>query len=84
MLLMDMDMSAHLAAGLRKAVSDLRLPPSTRIYGPTEVAKGQAKIVLHVAHSDREQLIGVVHELQRRRSIAKKDLFQLRVDPYSL
>jgi len=84
MLLMDLDMSAHLVAGLRKAVSDLRLPPSTRIYGPTEVAKGQAKIVLHVAHSDREQLIGVVHELQRRRSIAKKDLFQLRVDPYSL
>jgi hypothetical protein len=65
-------------------VSEQRLPSTTRIYGPTDVSKGLVKIVLHVAKSDRKELIDVVHELQRRRSIAKKDLFTLRVDPYSL
>ena len=83
-LLMEKAISAQFVSGLRKAVSEQRLPSTTRIYGPTDVSKGLVKIVLHVAKSDRKELIDVVHELQRRRSIAKKDLFTLRVDPYSL
>jgi len=83
-LLMEKAISAQFFSGLRKAVSEQRLPSTTRIYGPTDVSKGLVKIVLHVAKLDRKELIDVVHELQRRRSIAKKDLFTLRVDPYSL
>ena len=83
-LLMEKAISAQFVSGLRKAVSEQRLPSTTRIYGPTDVSKGQVKIVLHVAKSDRKELIDVSHELQRRRSIAKKDLFTLRFDPYSL
>jgi hypothetical protein len=48
------------------------------------VSKGEVKIVLHVAREDAQSLVSVLHELQRRRSIAKKDLFTLRIDPYSL
>lgn len=83
-LLMEKAISAQFVSGLRKAVSEQRLPSTTRIYGPTDISKGLVKIVLHVAKSDRKELIDVVHELQRRRSIVKKDLFTLRVDPYSL
>lgn len=83
-LVMEQEISVQTASGLRKAASDSRLPASTRIFGPTEISKGQAKIVLHVAKSEQQRLTDVVHELQRRRSIAKKELFTLRVDPYSL
>lgn len=74
----------QILSGLRKALSDGRLPQSARIYGPTVIPKDLAKIVLHVEHTEWSLLAGVLHELQRRRSIAKKDLLTLRIDPYSL
>jgi primosomal protein N' (replication factor Y) len=80
----DAQMAPQILSGLRKALSDGRLPQSARIYGPTAMPKDQAKIVLHVEHEERSQLAGVLHELQRRRSIAKKELLTLRIDPYSL
>jgi hypothetical protein len=40
--------------------------------------------VIHADKKDAEALTDVVHELQRRRSIASKELFTLRVEPYSL
>jgi len=83
-LVMEQAIGTQIATGLRKAVTESRLPISTRIFGPTEVFKGHAKIVIHVATKEQQGLIDVVHELQRRRSISKKELFTLRVDPYSL
>ena len=73
-----------IVSGLKKALEDARLPSSTRIFGPTILAKGQAKIVLHVSHEQSSDLVKILHELQRKRSIAKKDLLTLRIDPYSL
>ena len=75
---------SDLVAGLRKAISDARLPISSRIYGPTVIPKDLAKIVIHGAHQEWRQIAEVLHELQRRRSIAKKDLLTIRIDPYSL
>jgi hypothetical protein len=43
-----------------------------------------AKIVIHVAINQSSDLGKILHELQRKRSIAKKDLLTLRMDPYSL
>lgn len=83
-LVMSQDIATQIGAGLKKALTELRLPASTRIYGPTELPNNQAKIVLHVAKDDSQNLYNVLHELQRRRSIAKKDLLTLRIDPYSL
>jgi primosomal protein N' (replication factor Y) len=83
-LAMDKLIGVQIVNGLRKSVTDGRLPTSTKVYGPTEIAKGQVKIIIHSDMEDSGKLIEVVHELQRRRSIAKKDLFTLRVEPYSL
>ena len=83
-LVMDQAIGIQIANGLKKALSDGRIPQSCNIYGPTEISKGQVKIVIHANKKDSRALTDVVHELQRRRSIAKKELFTLRVEPYSL
>lgn len=74
----------QMVSGLQKAFSDGRLPQSARIYGPTIMSKDLAKIVIHAAHQEWRQMAQVLHELQRRRSIAKKNLLTIRIDPYSL
>jgi primosomal protein N' (replication factor Y) len=83
-LVMDQSIGMQIVNGLKKALVDGRIPQSSNIYGPTEISKGQVKIVVHADKSDAKALTDVVHELQRRRSIAKKELFTLRVEPYSL
>lgn len=83
-LVMGQSDATQIFTGLSKAIEQGRLPQSTRLFGPAPIAKEQAKIVLHVENSEAPALIGVVHELQRRRSIAKKELFTLRINPYSL
>jgi primosomal protein N' (replication factor Y) len=83
-LVMGQSDATQIFSGLSKAIEQGRLPQSTRLFGPAPIAKGQAKIVLHVENTEAPALIGVVHELQRRRSIAKKELFTLRINPYSL
>ena len=83
-LVMDQSIGIQIVNGLKKALTEGRIPKSSHIYGPTEIAKGQVKIVIHSDKKDSQALTDVVHELQRRRSIAKKDLFTLRVEPYSL
>ena len=83
-LVMDQSIGMQIVNGLKKALADGRIPESARIYGPTEISKGQVKVVVHTDIKDAQDLTDVVHELQRRRSIAKKDLFTLRVEPYSL
>ena len=84
LIITSVQVAPQIVAGLRKALSEGRLPRSVRIYGPTVLPKDQAKVVIHVSHQEWNQLAGVLHELQRKRSIAKKDLLNLRVAPYSL
>ena len=83
-LVTDQAVAPVIVSGLKKALEDSRLPTSTRIYGPTLLPKGQAKIVLHVSHGESSDLAKILHELQRKRSISKKDLLTLRIEPYSL
>mgnify|MGYP000097116755 CR=1 FL=1 len=83
-LVMDEAIGMQIANGLKKAAAEGRIPPSSCIYGPTEISKGQVKIVIHADKKDASALTDSMHELQRRRSIAKKALFTLRVEPYSL
>ena len=83
-LAMDQSIGMQIYNGLKKASVEGRIPNSSNIYGPTEISKGQVKIVIHADKKDSQALTDVVHELQRRRSIAKKELFTLRVEPYSL
>ena len=83
-LVMDAVTAPQILSGLKKALAEGRIPSSTRIYGPTVLPKSQAKIVLHVSHDQWPELGRVLHELQRKRSISKKDLLALRINPYSL
>ena len=83
-LVMDQGLGIQIVNGLKKMLSDGRMPSSSNIYGPTEISKGRVKIVIHADIKDSESLTDVVYELQRRRSMAKKELFTLRVEPYSL
>lgn len=83
-LVLDATSAPSIAAGLNKAKAEGRLPLSSQVFGPTQLPKSQAKIVIHVASEEWSQLALVLHELQRKRSISKKELLTLRIDPYSL
>lgn len=76
--------SIPISAGLRKAIKDNRLPLSVQVFGPTPIAKSQSKIVLYCDHSEAGELQSFLHELQKKRSVARKDLLTLRLEPYSL
>lgn len=83
-LVLDATSAPSIAAGLNKAKTEGRLPLSSQVFGPTQLPKSLAKIVIHVASEEWSQLALVLHELQRKRSISKKELLTLRIDPYSL
>jgi primosomal protein N' (replication factor Y) len=83
-LVMDSVTAPQIFSGLKKALAEGRVPSSTRIFGPTILPKSQAKIVLHVSHDQWPELGIFLHELQRKRSISKKDLLTVRIHPYSL
>ncbi|MSZ63852.1 MAG: hypothetical protein F2680_02300 [Actinobacteria bacterium] len=70
--------------GLRKSLDEKRLPGEIKIYGPIDIGKGQSKVVIYCPMQDRAVLAQFLHELQRRRSIAKKEYLTIRFDPYSL
>ena len=76
--------SSQLVSGIHKAIVDSRLPSSVKVLGPTPSSKGLSKIVLYSPDSQSAHVRRFIHELQRRRSIAKKELLTVRVDPYSL
>jgi primosomal protein N' (replication factor Y) len=70
--------------GLESAHNQGRLPTSTRILGPLQIESGKSRIVVTAPIHDGENLVELVHEFQRRRSISRKTLASLRIDPYSL
>ena len=76
--------SISIATGLRKAINDKRLPSSVQLFGPTPIAKNQSKLVLFCDHSDARDMQSFLHEFQKKRSIARKDLLTMRLEPYSL
>jgi primosomal protein N' (replication factor Y) len=76
--------SSALVSGINKAVSDERLTEKTRVLGPTKIDSALSKIVILSPLDSRAMLTSFLHELMRRRSIAKKVDSTLRIDPYSL
>lgn len=83
-LIMSEKEATVISTGFRKAIKDARLPDSLQIFGPTPVAKNQSKIVIYCDRGDLDQLQMFLHELQKKRSIARKDLITMRLAPYSL
>lgn len=73
-----------LTSGIRKAIGDKRLAASVKIYGPNELADSRAKLVMYCNTKDTNSVTTFLHELARRRSIAKKEYLSIRINPYSL
>jgi primosomal protein N' (replication factor Y) len=73
----------RLKKALEAAKIEGRLPLSSRILGP--IPEGdKASLIITADVESGEELIATIHEFVRRRSIAKKPLPSLRIDPYSL
>ena len=69
--------------GLLKAQEEGRLPAEMRILGP--IIKGDiSSLVLLSQLENHQQVDLLIHEFMRRRSLSKKALPSLRIDPYSL
>jgi primosomal protein N' (replication factor Y) len=73
----------RLKSALESAISEDRIPIGTRIFGPIEQGE-KSSLLLSVPTEQGEALIATLHEFIRRRSISKKELPSLRIDPYSL
>lgn len=73
-----------LCDGIIQAKKDRRLPPDVHIGGPYDRNTDISRVILSAPVSSAISVVDFVHELQRRRSIARKGLFTIRVDPYSL
>ena len=73
-----------IARGIQKAIEENRIPSSVRLFGPLDMGKSKAKIVLYCPKQDASVVTGFMHELQRRRSVAQKEYLALRIDPYTL
>jgi primosomal protein N' (replication factor Y) len=71
-------------AGLVQAQRDNRIGQEVQITGPHEKSKELSRVILSAPVSTASSVVDFVHELQRRRSISRKPLFAIRVDPYSL
>jgi primosomal protein N' (replication factor Y) len=74
---------SRLQAALTAAREDGRIPSETKILGPISTGDKSA-LILTVPLASGEKLISTLHEFMRRRSVSKKSLPSLRIDPYSL
>ncbi len=74
----------QLLDGLQRSIQEGRLPQSVRVLGPSSSGEGNAKLVLTSNSEDFQKVVEFLHELSRRRSMAQKSPFTIRVEPYSL
>jgi primosomal protein N' (replication factor Y) len=76
--------AAKFYAGLVQAQTEGRIGEEVQISGPHEKSKEMSRLILSAPVAKAASLVEFTHELQRRRSISRKPLFTIRVDPYSL
>lgn len=76
--------ATKLHAGILQAQTDGRIDSAVKITGPHEKSTSVSRIILSAPVAKAVSVIDFVHELQRRRSISRKAMFTIRVDPYSL
>jgi primosomal protein N' (replication factor Y) len=74
----------QLFKALEKSLAEGRLPSSSRLLGPTPTKPGKSRILILTSLEQGDEMIELIHEFQRKRSMAKKTLASLRIDPYSL
>ena len=74
---------SRLKSALESARQDGRLPQSVKILGPI-TSGDQSTLIISAALTEGDAMVSTLHEFMRRRSVGKKSLPQLRIDPYSL
>ncbi len=74
----------QLLRGFRVAKEDGRLPINIQILGPISLKGDMQRILLLGPLEEGQKLVDLIHEYQRRRSAAKKNLLSMRIDPYSI
>ena len=82
-LIMEPSDISRLQSALTAAREEGRIPAETKILGPISIGE-KSSLILTVPLETGERLISTLHEFMRRRSVAKKSLPSLRIDPYSL
>jgi len=82
-LIMDPSDISRLQTALTSAREEGRIPAETKILGPISIGD-KSSLILTVPLETGEKLISTLHEFMRRRSVGKKSLPSLRIDPYSL
>lgn len=80
----DTSEATRIYAGLMQAQGEARIGQDVRMSDPHEKKPGISRITLSAPVATAGSLVDFVHELQRRRSVSRKPLFVIRVDPYSL
>ena len=81
---LDTKEASRFYSGLIQSQREDRIAQEVRITGPHEKSPTTSRIILSTPVTKAATLVDFVHELQRRRSISRKPLFAIRVDPYSL
>ncbi len=76
--------ATQLLEGLQRSIQEGRLPQSVRVLGPSSLGEASAKFVLTSNSEGFQKVVAFLHELSRRRSMAQKSPFTIRVEPYSL
>jgi primosomal protein N' (replication factor Y) len=71
-------------SGIEAARTDGRVPPSTRVLGPTKIDGNRSRVVLTVSRRDGQLLIDFVGIYRKKRGASKKSIPAMRVDPYDL
>lgn len=71
-------------AGIEKSAVEGRIPPSTRILGPTKISDENSRVIITVSLDDGQSLIDFLNIYRKKRALAKKPTLTMRVDPYSL
>ena len=71
-------------AGIKKSAAEGRIPPSTRILGPTKISDENSRVVITVPLDEGQGLIDFLDTYRKKRALAKKPALTMRVDPYSL
>lgn len=84
LLILPTSQASALVSGISRAISDARLASDTRVLGPTTIDGESSKVVVLSSFDSRASLTAFLHELMRRRSIAKKTDAILRIEPYLL
>jgi hypothetical protein len=69
---------------LESAKEEGRAPKSLRVYGPSASTADDAKVTLLIDPSEQLELVLLLREINKRRTISKKSLLSFRVNPYTL